>query len=126
ETAGFPFAEFGHRLPKPAGLSEDGVFARWLWDGTRLVISNDRYGFFPLFWSRTPGGGVCVSSSLVTLIEHGASTDLDVEALSVFFKLGFFVSDDTPFSAVKAVPPNARFEWQDGKLECHGIYSRPS
>jgi len=124
EAAGSPFAQVGHRLVN--GRSADsGVFAGWRWDGTRLTISNDRYGFSPLFWSRMPDDGVCVSPSLVTLIEQGTSTDLDVEALSVFFKLGFFIGDDTPFAAIKAVPPNARFEWQDGKLECRGNYPQP-
>lgn len=126
EVRGQPCREFGHRLPGFTGAVDDGVFAGWHWDGARLVVNNDRYGFFPMFWSRTPGGGTCIAPSLVTLIEQGASAELDVEALSVFFRLGFFVGDDTPFAAIKVVPPHALFEWQDGKFECRGRYPTPS
>lgn len=122
ETQGQASAEFGHQIPPTSHSVPDGIFACWHWDGTRLVVNNDRYGFYPLFWFSPPGGGVCVSPSLVTLIEQGAPTDLDVEGLAVFFRLGYFVDDDTPFSAIKTVPPNAVFEWTNGKLECHGRY----
>jgi len=125
EVRGSLEAKFGHQLSSRSHARPDGVFARWHWDGARLVINNDRYGFFPLFWSRTRGDGVCISPSLVTLIEQGISTELDIEALSVFFRLGFFVGDDTPFTAIKVVPPDALFEWQDGKLECRGRYPAP-
>lgn len=126
ETRGQSRAVFGHRIPSGTQSVDDGIFASWRWDGTRLVVDNDRYGFFPLFWFRTPNRGVCISSSLVTLIEQGASTDLDIEALAVFFRLGFFVGDDTPFSAIKVVPPNAVFEWQASGLECRARYpSKP-
>jgi len=122
ETRGQSRAVFGHRIPSGTQSMDDGIFASWFWDGTRLAVDNDRYGFFPLFWFRTPNGGVCISSSLVTLIEQGASTDLDIEALAVFFRLGFFVGDDTPLSAIKVVPPNAVFEWQVSGFECRARY----
>lgn len=126
EFAGFPLAGFGHRLPPGAQGRPDGVFAQWHWDGGRLSVTNDRYGFFPLFWFRTAGGGVGLSGSLVTAIEQGAPTKLDIEALSVFFRLGFFVGDDTPFAGIKVVPPDAVFEWRSGKLECRGRYPAPA
>lgn len=121
-TRGQVDAEFGHRIVSGTHDVADGVFARWRWDGNRLMVENDRYGFFPLFWFRAPGGGVCVSSSLVALIEQGAPTELDVEALAVFLRLGFFVGNDTPFASIKVVPPNAVFAWENGKLQCEGRY----
>ena len=122
ETSGVADAEFGHRLPSTIGSIADGVFAGWHWDGTRLVVENDRYGFYPLFWFRLPDGGVCVSPSLDGLMEHGAPTGVDIAALAVFFRLGYFLGDDTPFSAIKVVPPNAVFEWESGELTCHARY----
>lgn len=124
ETRGQPTAKFGCPLGFTSNTLADGIFARWCWDGTRLIANNDRYGFYPLFWCELPNGGVCISSSLVTLVEHGASTELNFEALSVFFRLGTFVGDDTPFTAVKTVPPNAVFEWQNGELKCYGRYPK--
>ncbi len=123
ETRGQASAEFGHRLASHAHPVDDGIYAGWHWEGTKLVVHNDRYGFCPLFWSRLRGNdGVCISPSLVTLVEQGAPADLDIEALSVFCRLGFFVGDDTPFAAIRTMPPNASFEWEDGKLTCRGHY----
>jgi len=122
EVSGQLNAQFGHRIPSAAHSVADGIFAGWEWDGQRLVVSNDRYGFFPIFWCRLLGGGIGVSPSLVALIEQGAPTGLDVEALSVFLRLGYFVGEDTPFTAIKTVPPNAIFEWENGKLICQGRY----
>ncbi len=122
EVYGWRHAQFGHRIASATQAVSDGIFAGWDWDGKRLVVSNDRYGFFPLFWCRLPNGGLCVSPSLVTLVEQGAPTDLDTEALSVFLRLGYFVGDDTPFVAIRVVPPNASFEWENGQLTCRGRY----
>lgn len=122
ETRGQASAAFGHRIPSGAPAADDGIFADWHWDGTRLVVNNDRYGMYPLFWFRPSGGGVCVSPSLLTLIEQGAPAELDIEALAVFFRLGFFVGDDTPFSAIRTVPPHAVFEWQASGFECRARY----
>lgn len=122
ETQGRPTAAFGHRIESARHTVDDGVFAHWQWDGKRLVAGNDRYGFCPLFWSRIHGTGICISPSILALIEQGAPTDLDVEALSIFFRLGHFVGEDTPFTAIKALPPNADFTWRNGNLECHARY----
>lgn len=122
ETSGQAEAACGYRLPSPRHDVDDGIFAGWRWDGTRLVVHNDRYGLQPLFWFRPPDGGIAISPSLTRLLELGASTELDTEALAVFFRLGFFLGEDTPFSAIKAVPPHAAFVWENGELACHGRY----
>lgn len=122
ETLGQADAECGHSFPSANHDVDEGIFARWHWNGTRLVVHNDRYGIHPLFWFRPPGGGIAISTSLIRLLELGASTALNTEALAVFFRLGFFAGDDTPFSAIQAVPPNAVFTWENGKLECRGKF----
>jgi hypothetical protein len=122
DLRGRAHAAFGHRLPTPASGVADGIFAGWEWDGTRLAVTNDQYGIQPLFWARFAGGGIGVSPSIVALIEQGAPVELDAEALAVFFRLGFFVGDDTPFAAIRAVPPNAAFIWKRDQFECRGRY----
>lgn len=122
EPRGQADVECGHRLPSTSHHGDEGIFAGWHWNGARLVAHNDRYGIHPLFWCRPPGGGIAISTSLIRLLELGASVELDNEALAVFFRLRFFAGDDTPFSAIKAVPPNAVFEWEQGKFECRGRY----
>ncbi|HEY9110703.1 MAG TPA: hypothetical protein VIM92_02895, partial [Rhodanobacteraceae bacterium] len=115
-------AAFGHYLGARNGAEADGIFAEWHWDGRRLVVRNDRYGLQPLFHACLPDGGIAVSPSLIRLIQLGASTALDFEALSIFFRLGHFVGEDTPFKSIRAVPPNAVFVWEDGKLTCRARY----
>lgn len=122
EIRGQASATFGHRLPSTSQSVPDGIFAGWHWNGTRLVVENDRYGFYPLFWFRLAGGGVGISPSLERLVELGAPTRFDIEALAVFFRLGHFLGDDTPFSAIKVIPPNALFVWENGHLECRGRF----
>src|SRR5262249_7604459 len=91
-----------------------GVFARWNWDGSRLTLRNDRYGFFPVFYVAT-GDGIPVSSSLVELIRRRDARRLDLDALNVFHRIGFFIGEDTPLAGVRALPPSAALVW-DGEL----------
>src|SRR6185437_10032432 len=44
ETRGQSRAVFGHRIPSGTQSMDDGIFASWFWDGTRLAVDNDRYG----------------------------------------------------------------------------------
>ena len=43
----------------------------WEWDGHVLTVSNDRYGFVPLFY-RVTTNTITISPSLMTLLEKGA------------------------------------------------------
>jgi len=95
----------GHRLTRSDGTL-DGIYAGWRWTGHSLEIEQDRYGFFPLFEWRTPDARV-VSTDVAALIERGAPADLDLDALAVFVRLGFFVGADTPYRAIRAVLPPA-------------------
>jgi hypothetical protein len=93
----------GHRL-RLADASVDGVYAGWSWSNGQLVVEQDRHGFFPLFEWRQTGTRV-LSTDLLTLLEIGAPHALDLDALSVFVRAGFFVGNDTPFAAIRAVLP---------------------
>jgi asparagine synthase (glutamine-hydrolysing) len=107
--------DLGHRLPSRSQSVPDGVFGSWRWDGRALRVEHDRYGFYPLFYY-CRADEFAISPSLVTLLHEGASLDIDADALAVFLHLGFFIGSDTPFSHIKAVPPNVRFLW-DGRLD---------
>jgi asparagine synthase (glutamine-hydrolysing) len=93
----------------PGGLRQ-GLFAEWEWDGQRLTVRNDRYGFYPLFYYQGPHE-ILVSDSIPKLIELGAPTDLDEPALAVFLRLETFVGDDTPFARIRQFPPAAELVW---------------
>ncbi len=109
----------GHEIKQSDGGKCDGVFAGWSWEKDRLEVRNDRYGFFPLYYFAREGE-IGVSTSILRLVALGAPTELDSAALAVFLRLGTFVGEDTPFSAIRAVPPDTTFEWKDGKLRVSG------
>ena len=102
-------ASFGHRIPLPDG-DTDGIYAGWHWDGQRLAIETDRYGMYPLFAWTTPDC-CAISSDLEALLGLGAPRTLDYDALAVFLRIGFFIAADTPFRAIRAVPPRPVLEW---------------
>ena len=112
-------ALFGHKLADSALGRPDGIYAGWRWDGARLVIENDRYGFYPLFYCALPDR-LLVSPSLPRLLTLGAPADFDEDGLAVFLRLGYFLGEDTPFQHLKALPPDCTFTWEAGRLEVSG------
>ncbi len=117
-VSGTVSARFGHRLPLAHG-DTDGIYAAWDWDGARLVIETDRYGFYPLFvW--TDEQTTALATSVDELLALGAPRALDFDALAVFVRLGFFLEADTPFRAIRAVPPRPRIEGYPPFLRLHG------
>ena len=110
ESKGIPQCFLGHRL-----TNGDGIFADWDWDGQRLHIRNDRYGFLPLYYFVSPFE-IGVSPSISRLLSLGASSDLDDGAMSVFLRVGYMLGEDTPFKEIRNLPPGADFSW-DGELQ---------
>jgi hypothetical protein len=113
-VAGIAHHAVGRRGDRADGAPEPG-FAQWRWDGRSLTVENCRYGVRPLFYYEGPGE-ICVSTSIETLLARGAPADLDIEALSVLYRLNWLLAEDTPFKAIRIVPPAARFRW-DGTLK---------
>lgn len=107
---GIHMCELGHKLPGCKPSIADGVYAGWSWDGQRLSAYTDRYGLFPLFYY-VDSHQITLSPSLITLVLELKLGDLDAEALAVFFHLGFFVDEDTPFLGVKVLPASGRLSW---------------
>jgi asparagine synthase (glutamine-hydrolysing) len=103
------------------GSPIDDLFAEWDWDGERLRCQNDRYGFRPLFYFER-GETIGISPSVTRLLQLGAPAALDVAAVSVFLRLGFFLGNDTPFTSIRALPPGAFLSWNAGKTEVSGGY----
>ncbi|OGX24097.1 MAG: hypothetical protein A2787_01720 [Omnitrophica WOR_2 bacterium RIFCSPHIGHO2_01_FULL_48_9] len=116
---------FGHQLDAPlVDGRPQGVYAQWRWDGTSLTVTNDTFGFYPLYYY-CDEKSVCVSPSLSKVLEIISDRDLDYPALAVFLRLGFFIGEDTPFENIKALPPNADFVWKKGKFAVWGGLSLP-
>ena len=64
----------------------------------------------PLFWNTTPTS-VRISPSIDALLAAGVPAELDDAAMAVFLRIGFFVGDDTPFAAIRALPAAGEVSW---------------
>src|SRR3546814_2318975 len=82
----------------------DGIFAEWHWNGETLAAANDRFGFFPLYYFAS-NSEIAVSPSVEKLIVAGPPPAPHYEALAVFLRIGLFLGEETPFAAIRAVPP---------------------
>ena len=102
-----------------------GPSIRWEWNGDRLLVENDRYGVLPLYWSESPGR-IAVSTSIDALLDTGVPPRLDDGALAVFLRTGFFVGEDTPFEAIRALPPSARLEWSRAGASVASAWTPPA
>lgn len=112
-TAGQPHCLEGHRLA-PDHPASDGLWAEWHWDGACLTARNDRYGMRPLYYACT-ADSIHVSASLPR-VAGKVSRTLDYGALAVFFRLGFFLGEDTPLEQVRVLPPGSTLRWEGGRL----------
>ncbi|MCA0872968.1 hypothetical protein LCL97_19235 [Seohaeicola saemankumensis] len=110
--------ELGSPIRNPATGQDEGVFARWHWCGDRLTAHVDPLGFFSLFYW-VSGNRLLLSPSILQLIAMGADCDPDDRALSVFYRLGLFLNEDTPFRNIKVLPPGGRLEWHNGATLVH-------
>jgi hypothetical protein len=97
------------------GMAPD-VYVQWHWDGHTLRVETCETGFLPTFIYFN-NLEVAVATRVTDLFDHsGLRPSLDQEALSVFFRLGFFVGNATPFKDVQILGPNGRFVWEpDGQ-----------
>jgi hypothetical protein len=114
----------GHQIPSVSSELPDGVFAEWDWNGERLEVRNDRYGFYPVYYFANERE-ICVSPSLLELLHRGAPRVLNDTALAVFFRIGFFLGEDTPFRDIHALPPASRLIWTHGRIELTSWESLP-
>ncbi len=114
QTTGQPVASFGYSCSGPGTVQDEGVWARWSWDGRSLTVRNDRFGFLPVYYCEFPDG-FGVSTSAIDLLNAGADSTLDDAAVAVFLRLGYYVGNDTPFRAIKLLPPGTELTWSGGK-----------
>ena len=104
------------------GNKSCNVFAEWNWNGETLTLTNDRYGYYPVYYF-CAGGEFAVSSSIRKLLEFVGDIKLDENAFALFLRLGSLIGEDTIFSSIRAVPPGSVLTWKNGdlKIDSKGI-----
>lgn len=114
-TSGLPSVFLGYKALSADGVAKEGIWAEWTWNGKEFQLTNDRYGFYPLFYFRTKNS-FGTSTSLYHLLKHVTPPKLNDGAIAVFLRLGFFLKNDTPFESIHAVPPGCTITWHDDTL----------
>jgi len=114
-TEGIPKHQCGHQIAHGSVHGTDGIFVEWEWDGERLVVSNDRYGIYPLFYS-CYGGEIRISPSIFHVLAGDFPKTLNMPGLALCLRLEFFLGEETPFEHIHVLPPGSRLTWHDGKM----------
>lgn len=109
EVEGSPSVDLGHRIARPAG-GDDGIWAAWRWDGRRLVVETERFGMYPVYYHATESE-VVVSPDILELLRLGVPRAIDEDALAGFLGFGSYLGEDTPFAAIRLVPPDGQLCW---------------
>jgi asparagine synthase (glutamine-hydrolysing) len=97
-----------------------GMFAFALWDGRRrrLVLARDRFGKKPLYWGRTPDGGLAFASELGALLPileaAGVRPGVRDQAIYDFLSLGSVPQPETVYEGVFCLPPASRLVVEAG------------
>ena len=118
-VTGIERASFGSKIINSE--TDSGIFGEWKWDprSHELHARIDPFGLFSLFYYCADD--VCMlSPSPVKLIAEGANPGLDQRALAVFYMIGWFIENDTPFRHIKVLPPNGQLTWRPGNLAING------
>lgn len=93
-----------------------GMFAFAIWDARRgqLLLSRDRFGIKPLYYT-VDRHGIAFASELKALVAAGLTERrLDWEGLDAYFELGYIPAPFTPFADVRKLPPAHSLLWRPG------------
>lgn len=97
----------GHDLsPGTERDQSDGLRAEWSWDGRTLTAKTDEYGLHPIYYFHD-GRRFAISTNPLKILAAGFASPVDFEALGLFLRMSNFFGSDTPWSKIKAMPPNA-------------------
>jgi len=107
------------------GNRERSVFADWNWDGEQLTLTNDRYGFYPIYYFRRDSE-FAVSPSISNLLQLVGGVEFDDNAFSIFLRSGYVIAEDTLFKSIRAVPAGSTLTWRHGdlKIDSAGIITQ--
>ena len=105
----------GYKIPSKENLQPDGVWVEWDCDQTQFTLTNDWFGFYPVYYFKTENV-LRLSTSIIDLLSYEDEIQLDDAAISVFLRLGFYIGNDTPFKNIYALSPNSKIQIRDNKI----------
>jgi len=123
ETIVHLYEEHGTEFPKRLR----GMFAIALWDEPRrrLVLTRDRMGVKPLYYSVTPSGLAFGSEIKSLLAGDLIEPRLDPLAAELYLAYGYVPGPRTLFEGVRKLAPATTLVWEGGELAGESVYWTP-
>jgi asparagine synthase (glutamine-hydrolysing) len=106
-----------------------GMFAFAIWDARRrqMLLVRDRFGKKPLYYAETPRG-LFFASELKCLHVPGVPSEIDDEALRLYFLFGYIPDPYSPYREVRKLMPGCwlRYSCATGHLETGRYWRLPA
>ncbi|MGE5637573.1 MAG: asparagine synthetase B family protein, partial [Chloroflexota bacterium] len=85
----------------------NGLFSLAIYDKEKenVIIANDRYGYFPLFYAVGPNRTAFASEAKTVVKGSDIYPEMDETAIPEFFAFSFLLGDKTFFKNVRKIPP---------------------
>lgn len=104
-----------------------GMFAYAIWDARQrsLLLVRDRFGKKPLYYAATRDG-LYFASELKSLRTAGVQSELDREALRLYFLMNFIPDPWSPYRAIRKLPAGGWLRYStDGRSEQGRYWTLP-
>ncbi|MHA1598066.1 MAG: asparagine synthase (glutamine-hydrolyzing) [Alphaproteobacteria bacterium] len=106
----------------------NGMFSLAIYerDPGRLILARDRLGIKPLYWARTPGGGILFGSEIKALLASGLiEAGINEAAPSTYLSHGYVPAPDTLYAGIHKLPPGHMLIAEATGEVCIERYWRP-
>lgn len=100
----------------PAQLRGAFSVALWLPGRRTLVVAADHFGLARVYYAASATGLAFGSRVRGPLALEGTTSELEPEAIYAYLNLGTVPAPQTPYRAVRRLPPGHVLVWQDGAL----------
>ena len=91
----------------------DGRFHAAIFDSEkkRIILTCDRFGTRPLYWTQTPQQLLFASEIKTLLADETVSRQADLRGIVNFFSFGHYFGQETSLKSVSVLPPAAWFSY---------------
>ncbi len=105
----------------------NGMFAIALWDSARrrLLLTRDRVGIKPLFYSVLRGNLYFASEVKCILAAGGSEREIDPCGVDQLLTFEYTSSPTTLFKDIRKLPPGSWLTWTEGKLATGRYWTLP-
>jgi asparagine synthase (glutamine-hydrolysing) len=113
----------------PGGVARvRGMFAYGIWDARqrRLFLARDRFGKKPLYYAEVPQG-LFFGSEISALRQAGVPSEIDSEALKLYFQFNYIPDPRTAYQAIRQLPAGCWLTYDaNGRLNQQRYWRLPA